>query len=194
MKNMEDYLFWDNDNSFNAYMRADEEKKREKEIKEKEKLRKLSNDPEKRFATKMLLNFKEEVNNLFDEFQKELIEQSNYIIKKNSNLIRYRAGCRRGTFDDTIKGIEYDTLRCPINMTYDQAIKFYKKYSHIEGLYIWPTNDDGFEGALYQDRKEVGGTYVNRIDKTKKIVYPPHYPEQFIKQYKKVSKKYKENW
>ena len=139
-------------------------------------------DVKQHYVARDLLEVKEEIGKLIDEQLENIIDQSNYIVKKNLGLIRYEASNRNGHFNYTNPG----------PMTYDEAVEFYHKYKGTEDFLIKPINDErGVEGPLYADGNTFHG-YINRIDPEKEIACPRHYPrksvEQLIKQLKEQQK------
>jgi len=135
-------------------------------------------EPEQHYVARDLLEVKEEIGKLIDKQLQDIIDQSNYIAKKNLGLIRYTAGYHHGH-------------NIPDNMTYDEAVEFYHKYKHKAYLSIYPVNDErGVEGPLFCYGGHTG--YVNRIDPELEIACPRHYPrkavEQLIKQLKEQQK------
>tara|TARA_R100000734_G_C3308730_1_gene99363 strand:+ start:911 stop:1423 length:513 start_codon:yes stop_codon:yes gene_type:complete len=157
------------------------ERKRVEEIRIKEKnYEKAFKEPEQHYVARDLLDVKKEISKLIDEQLQNIIDQSNYIVKKNLGLIRY-------------EGSYYShSASFPTNMTYDEAVEFYQEHKDQTDLIIKPVNDErGVEGPLYADGNSYHG-YVNRIDPERKIACPRHYPrksvEQLIKQLKEQQK------
>tara|TARA_Y100000361_G_scaffold53302_1_gene46581 strand:- start:683 stop:1201 length:519 start_codon:yes stop_codon:yes gene_type:complete len=157
------------------------ERKKAEEIRIKQRnYEKALKEPEQHYVARDLLEVKEEIGKLIDEQLQNIIDQSNYIAKKNLGLIRYKGSyyCHGASF--------------PTNMTYDEAIEFYHKHKCRTDLVIMPVNDErGVEGPLYADGNSYHG-YINRIDPEKEIACPRHYPrkavEQLIKQLKEQQK------
>lgn len=160
------------------------ERKKAEEIRIKERnYEKALKEPEQHYAVRDLLEVKEEIGKLIDTQLQTLIDQSNYIAKKNLGLIRYKASNRRGHFNHTNPG----------PMTYDEAVEFYHKFKGTEDFCIRPINDErGVEGPLYADGNQYHG-YVNRIDPEKEIACPRHYPRETVEQLKKQLKKQLKN-
>jgi hypothetical protein len=143
---------------------------------------KKSTDAKQHYVARDLLEIKEEISKLIDTQLENIIDQSNYIAKKNLGLIRYKASNRNGHFNYTN----------PEPMTYDEAVEFYHKWKGTDDFCIAPINDErGVEGPLYADGNQYHD-YVNRIDPEKEIACPRHYPretvERLIKQLKEQQK------
>lgn len=133
---------------------------------------KKSTNVKQHFAARDLLVVKEGIGRLIDTQLENIIDQSNYIAKKNLGLIRYKASNRNGHFNYTNPG----------PMTYDEAVEFYHKWKGTDDFCITPINDErGVEGPLYADGNSFHG-YINRIDPEKEIACPRHYPRQTVKQ------------
>ena len=152
------------------------ERKKAEEIRIKERnYEKALKEPEQHYVARDLLDVKEQIGKLIDEQLENIIDQSNYIVKKNLGLIRYKASNRHGHFNYTN----------PEPMTYDEAVKFYHKWKGTADFVIKPINDErGVEGPLYADGNTYHG-YINRIDPEKEIACPRHYPRKTVEQLKK---------
>ena len=132
-------------------------------------------NPQQHYVARDLLEIKEEIGKLLDTQIENIIDQSNYIAKKNLGLIRYKASNRNGHFNYTN----------PEPMTYDEAVEFYHKWQGTDDFCIAPINDErGVEGPLYADGNHFAG-YVNRIDTELEIACPRHYPRETVEQLKK---------
>ena len=127
-------------------------------------------NPQQHFVARDLLEIKEEIGKLLDTQLENVIDQSNYIAKKNLGLIRYTAGYHHS------HGIP--------DMTYDEAVEFYHRNKCKSYLVIYPVNDDGVEGPLFAYAGSYHG-YVNRIDTELEIACPRHYPRKTVEQLKK---------
>lgn len=135
---------------------------------------KQTTDVQQHYVARDLLEVKEEIGELIDAQLQNIIDQSNYIAKKNLGLIRYTAGYHHS------HGI-------PDNMTYDEAVEFYHNNKGRSYLVIYPVNDDGVEGPLFAYAGSYSG-YVNRIDPKKEIACPRHYPRTTVEELKKQLK------
>ena len=130
------------------------------------------------YVVRDLLEVEEEIGKLIDAQLQNIIDQSNYIAKKNLGLIRYKASNRKGHFNYTNPG----------PMTYDEAVEFYHKWKGTDDFCITPINDErGVEGPLYADGNQYHN-YVNRIDLEKEIACPIHYPRETVEELKKQLK------
>ena len=140
---------------------------------------KQSTDVKQHFVARDLLEVKEDIGKLIDTQLQNIIDQSNYIAKKNLGLIRYTA-------------CYHHSSNVPDNMTYNEAVEFYYNNRGRSYLVIYPVNDErGVEGPLFAYAGSYHG-YVNRIDPELEIACPKHYPrkavEQLIKQLKEQQK------
>jgi hypothetical protein len=133
---------------------------------------KKSTDVKQHFVARDLLEVKEEIGKLLDTQLENIIDQSNYIAKKNLGLIRYTA-------------CYYHSHNIPDDMTYDEAVEFYHNNKGRSYLVIYPVNDErGVEGPLFAHAGSYHG-YVNRIDPELEIACPRHYPRETVEQLKK---------
>lgn len=129
-------------------------------------------DVQQHYVARDLLEIKEEIGKLLDTQLENIIDQSNYIAKKNLGLIRYTAGY-------------HHARNIPDNMTYDEAVEFYHNNKGRSYLVIYPVNDErGVEGPLFAYAGSYHG-YVNRIDAELEIACPRHYPRKTVEQLKK---------
>mgnify|MGYP003132494091 CR=1 FL=1 len=138
-------------------------------------------DVKQHFVARDLLEVKEEIGKLIDTQLQNIIDQSNYIAKKNLGLIRYKASYYTQASSSDL----------PKNMTYDEAVEWYFNNRGRDYLVIEPMNDDRVEGPLYAYHNHFTG-YVNRVDPEKEIACPSWYPretaKQLIKQLKEQQK------